>query len=121
MAAFTQLRALTLCQTSDALDEQLLASQLPRSVQELTLVGVAPDDKDSEPPDGTAFLPALVGFPGLHDLRRLTFAAQESWDVSILDDEEGTPDPVHLPPSLQVRLASFKPTLCGCPLCTCTL
>ncbi len=101
LGALTQLRALTLRQTADSRHEELLASQLPASVQELILVGVPFDEED--PPNGTAFSPALINFHRLHNLQRLTFADQQSWHLHVVDVEAvGEVDPVHLPPGLQV-------------------
>jgi len=102
LGRLTQLRVLTLRQTADSRQEGLLDSQLPASVQELTLVGVPLDEGD--PP---AYLLPLMDFHRLHNLRRLTLADQQSWKLLVVDNGElEYVDPVHLPPGLQVCLVT---------------
>jgi len=116
LAALTQLRSLTLRQTLRS-PEKLRASLLPASVEELRFTGIP----DNYLQGDAKYVPELIGFHMLHNLRHLTFAGQHSWEVLMLDDENGEQDPMHLPPNLQVRLVIPEPALYACLLCACTL
>ena len=100
LPAFTRLRALTLCQTRQR-RALLRATQLPPSLEDLTLALTVPDVQRI----GHAGPPLLVGFDGLCNLQRLTLADYgTSWQLCSRVDEEGASDPALLPLCLQVRL-----------------
>jgi len=92
LAAFTQLRALTLRETTTTLFV-LRANSLPTSFLQLKLVA----GRDCQ--DG---LPLFAAFDRLQNLRRLTLRHYESWHLGTWDDEEERSRPPQLPPNLQV-------------------
>ncbi len=92
LAAFTRLRALTLRQTSAAL-EVLRVTQLPASLTELRLSAKA----GSQPS-----LPLFIGLDRLSSLRVLTLAGHTSWMLRSWDDDGNEGCRLRLPPSLKV-------------------
>ena len=74
LAALTQLRALTLRQTWGELEE-LRATDLPSSLEDLTMVMEHPDWVQAVWED----LPVFVAFDRLQHLRRITLAHYWSW------------------------------------------
>ncbi len=102
LAAFTQLRALTLRFTWRS-PRQLTATVLPASLEELTL---AVDGWRALEPRRAPGAPLLIGFRRLPDLgqklRRITFVGQQCWPLGSRDDEAENPERLQLPPSIQV-------------------
>ena len=100
LAAFTQLRALTLYQT-EAFPKPLRATHLPASLEELTVASTAAMGADWM----SAQQPALVAFDELSSLRRLTLVNYFDWRLRSEGDHDGagTYDPPQLPHSLQVH------------------
>ncbi len=105
LAAFTQLRALTLYQT-EAAPKALRAMHLPASLEELTLesqiaVTWAADWMQYR-------LPSIVAFDELTRLRRLTLASFQQFSLRTGDDEEGLSQQLQLPHSLEVLYAGSE-------------
>ncbi len=98
LAAFTQLRALSLRQNLEA-PRILHAAQLPASIEELTLIGDAVLNEFTNDP---YIPPTLVGFRSLHSLRRITLMHYHEWRWGVADAAEAQQVPGHLPPSLEV-------------------
>ena len=96
LVRFTQLRSLTLRQTSDALRE-LQLSHLPLSLEELTLTQALPEEVAIR-----TSLPLLVDLDSLVNLRRINFGDYWSWELASCDPETGEQRPLHPPPSLKV-------------------
>jgi len=103
LGAFTQLQVMTLA-TKHKSPEVLRASQLPPSLEDLTLL--APEGTSYNPQTGLPFFAAL---DRLQNLRRITFVDYGIWWLGSWDLEEGQPCPLQLPPSLEVRTI---PVLC---------
>ena len=105
LAAFTQLRALTLRETS-APPEVLRATDLPTSLEELTLAGSG----GTYTPEALG-LPWFAGLERLPRLRRLTLLRYVSWQTGDWDADAQQPGPLHLPPGLEVRAVLLVPEL----------
>ena len=103
LAAFTRLRDLILHQTWDS-PALLRATQLPTSLQELTLKLNLPIMVDAH----LASMPRLVAFDRLTCLRKITVADFWSWDLSF---REGRGRPLLLAPNLEVCTTVYKPAL----------
>ncbi len=90
LAAFPRLRAVTLrvVQSSPGL---LSATQLPISLEELTLEGIRHRTRNP---------PCFASLETLRNLRRLTFRNFQRWELSAYKE---TTCPLRLPPSLEVR------------------
>ncbi len=105
LAAFSQLRALTLHHKRDSV-RVLRATHLPPSLLEITVsVHKPPNDYFAGmhmPP------PLLVDFDRLHSLRRVSLACYTEWQLQSWSDQDQT-IPVQLPPSLQVRRVCSAP------------
>jgi len=103
LAAFTQLRALELRQTSAAL-QVLRVTQLPASLTDLELSAV------TFPRTG---LPLFVGLDGLSSLRQITSAGHVSWKLGSWDDDAGERCQLRLPPVFEVCSAGPAPICCA--------
>ncbi len=90
LAAFTQLRTLTLRQTWDGPNILRLA-QLPASLEELTLTPAAKPEDIS--------VPVFVDLDSLPSLRRITCASYLGWELGSGDWERR---PICVPPSFEV-------------------
>ena len=99
LAAFLQLRVVTLRVTSDS-PEVLQASQLPPSLERMTIQ--APQGYSS---GANAGLPWFSGCEQLRKLRRITFAGYGVWRLGSWDPATEQPCPLHLPPGFKVRPA----------------
>jgi len=102
LAAFTQLRELSLRQTWHL--DVLRAAELPASLEDLQLIMDIPDNTDAlineDPP------PFFEAFDRLHSLRRITLTDFRSWQLHSWDDTESHWHPAPPPPSLEVCGAS---------------
>ncbi len=98
LAAFTQLRALTL-QQMEARPKALRAAHLPASLEQLTLATQADEDGDYMHRQ----LPALGALNGLTRLRRLSLAGFEQFWMRTEDGAEGYFQQIQFPQSLEVH------------------
>jgi len=96
LAAFTALRDLTLRHWQET-GGILRAADLPSSLEEIRVELRARARKSI----ATSGLPPLVAFDRLRDLRRITYANYDLWDLLSCDDE-GDVIPAQLPQSLEV-------------------
>ncbi len=98
LAAFTALRDLTLRHWQDT-GGILRAADLPSSLEEIRVELRA--RARARKSIATSGLPPPVAFDSLRDLRRITYANYDLWDLLSCDDE-GDVIPVQLPQSLEV-------------------
>jgi len=97
LAAFTQLRVVTLRVTSDSPDV-LRAGQLPPSLEQLTLQAPAQGYSSGV----NTGLPWFCGCDQLRSLRRITFAGYGVWRLGSWDPITEQPCPLQLPPGFEV-------------------
>ena len=102
LAAFTQLRELSLRQTWHM--DVLRATNLPASLEDLQLIMNLPDFVDALGQDP----PLFEAFDRLHNLRRITLTDYWSWNLGRWNDAQTRWHPAMLPRSLEV-CASLTP------------
>ena len=102
LAAFSQLRAVTLRHTSHGID-RLHAAQLPLSLEELTLVLARP-----EADANNTSLPLLVDLDRLTNLRRISFGNYCRRKLGSWDPPTRQRGPLHPAPSLKVCLVVLE-------------
>ncbi len=98
LAAFTRLRALTLRQATDAPGFSLRATDLPASLEDLTVF----QDPDEHLSAFTTEPPLLNGFDNLRNLQRITLDHCPFYNLATARDGDLLERPAPLPPTLKV-------------------